>query len=285
MKSYFIPLAILFLLSPTFVFSQWYPEPRSNLKAVKKIESVSYDFDGKIKPESMVTIYENGKFVNLQKFKQGELIWENSYEYKLVGKNETIIQTGSNIDTYWRTVNEYDKQGRLKKSVLFKRETNEPQYIQSRYKYDENDRLTSYRVTNVNNGKKNHSTLNIVYPNDSTWKRITMDDYFDGVGFEIEYMHDSVNKLGYEKSISYEYVYLDEGSKHKNSISTSPFDTNPNGWIERDTIYSKGEKVLVKMKNLRSKLVYDDRGNWIAYYQINKKGKEMLAMRRKITYE
>ena len=278
-------LAFLLFMLPSLVWSQWNPKPYSNLKDVIKIESVSYDFDGNILPESNVSAYENGKLVHFQKFNKGNLVLEYFYEYELEDNLETILRTGTKIESYIRTGNSYDKQGRLKKSILFKGKTDETGYYQSRFKYDNEDRLTSYRVTNVYKGKKNHSTLNIVYPNDSTWKRITMDDVFDGVGFEIEYTYNEMNKLGFEKSISYEYVYLDEGSKHKNRLITSPFDTNPHGWIERDTIYSKGERVMVKKKILRSKLVYDDKGNWIAYYQINKEGKEYLMTRRKITYE
>ncbi len=282
-KTLSITVVILFT-SSLVCFSQWNPELKSNLEDVVQIESSFYDHNGKIKDESSLSHYKDGKRIRYQYFKENELVRDDNYVYEYDKNRETVTHTNPIPEWHFKTVNTYDKKGRLKKSIRYDLNHSVSEYFQSKFKYNKADQLVAYRITNVQGPWKMKTDLKLVYPNDSTIKRITMSHHFDGVGYEMQYEYDSVDEVALGTQTSYEYIYLNPKSIHKNRKISSSFDTNPNTLIESDTIKIKGEILEVKKKILKTKYIYDQRGNWVEAYQLNPNGDQTLAIGRKISY-
>lgn len=280
MKILQILVIVLASLSPFKVDCQWLPLPKENLEPVAKIRSIVYDINGAKTGEEQVLHYEDGRLVRQQKFKEGELVYDEAFIHEISRRKVTITRRNTRSQNNSKTVNYFDKQQRVKRSELYQWGQDKPSFFLSKFKYNESGQIESCKATSVHSKGHKISHFRFYYPNEYTQQRETVDEKTGKIESEMITEYDTLFRTATLTTASYEYLPM------SNDL---PMRNNSNGagraWIERDTTMLNGEARAVNKWILQSKCLYDDRGNYIEWYSLRKDGSELLASRRIIEYK
>lgn len=282
MKIPYLLLILIMCFCQVDSYCQWMPEMREDLSNVEQIKTRYLKPIGLSRIDSSFSVFEDGRIVQTQNYFNDSTIKDN-WTYKEKKRKLIVEQRSTSPKRNATFIYKYDKKGRLRRYESPTKGRMQHQYYQSKFKYDEKDRMTSYRVTNVNFGQKAHSVLEIVYPTPHSRKRITRNDD-NQVSFEVKHQYDPRGKSGRKQTTLYEYTKLEDMDQVEEGTTTSSFLSNPYTVYESDTILIGRDSVVIDKMILTTHYEYDDGGNYTLAYYIDDQGGRVVFKTREIKY-